>query len=161
MDIQLPQLLFQIVNFSVVLGALTYLLYKPVQKILDNRAQRVAEILQEAEAARAEKDKVQAFKAKTKREAEKEAAAILEDAKKLAAKRKQDLDAQTKEALAKEMKKAELRWQEEKKQLTTNMKKQMVDAVVQVSGMVISKKLDKKTNEKLIAKGLEEALHSL
>jgi F-type H+-transporting ATPase subunit b len=161
MDIQLPQLLFQIVNFSVVLGALTYLLYKPVQKILDNRAQRVAEILQEAEVARAEKEKVQAFKAKTKREAEKEAASILEDAKKLAAKRKHDLDAQTKEALAKEMKKAELRWQEEKKQLATNMKKQMVDAVVQVSGMVISKKLDKSTNEKLIAKGLEEALQSL
>jgi len=38
MDIQLPQIIFQIVNFGVVVGALTYLLYKPVKKMLDERS---------------------------------------------------------------------------------------------------------------------------
>jgi len=152
MDIQLPQLLFQIVNFSVVLGAVVYLLYKPLMKILDERADRVAQSLKEAEAAELEKEKLQAFKTKAKREAEKEAAQILEEAKKLAAKRRQELATETKETLTKEMQKAEARWQ---------MKKQLVESVIQVSGMVIGKKLDKKTSEKLIAQGLEEALRSL
>ena len=150
MDIQLPQLLFQIVNFSVVLGAVVYLLYKPLMKILDERADRVAQSLKEAEAAELEKEKLQAFKTKAKREA-----------KKLAAKRRQELATETKETLTKEMQKAEARWQTEKQQMTANMKKQLVESVIQVSGMVIGKKLDKKTSEKLIAQGLEEALRSL
>jgi len=138
-----------------------YLLYKPLMKILDERADRVAQSLKEAEAAELEKEKLQAFKTKAKREAEKEAAQILEEAKKLAAKRRQELATETKETLTKEMQKAEARWQTEKQQMTANMKKQLVESVIQVSGMVIGKKLDKKTSEKLIAQGLEEALRSL
>lgn len=161
MDIQVPQILFQILNFSVVLGALTYLLYKPVQKVLDERAERVAESLREAEVVAQEKEKLVALKAKTKREAEKEAASILEEAKKLAAKRKQELTAEAKASLQKEMEKAMARWAEEKHQLTVGAKKQMVEAVVDVSSMVIGKKLDKKASEKLVAQGLEEALRAL
>ena len=161
MDIQLPQLLFQIVNFSVVFGALVYLLYKPLMKILDERAERVSQSLKEAELATQEKEKLQALKTKTKREAEKEAAEILEEAKKIASKRKQELTAETKETLAKEMQKAHSRWQAEKKQMTATMKKQLIESVIQVSGLVIGKKLDKKTNEKLITQGLEEVLQSL
>lgn len=161
MDIQLPQLLFQIVNFSVVLGALIYLLYKPIQKILDERAAHVAESLKEVEQVTAEKAQLQAFKAKTKREAEKEAAHILEEAKQLATKRKQELAAEAKIMLQKDTAKAQARWTEEKQQLTAGAHKQMVEAVVTVSGMVIGRKLDKKTNEKLIAKGLEEVLRTL
>lgn len=161
MDIQLPQLLFQIVNFSVVLGLLIYLLYKPIQKVLDERAQHVAESLKEVEAVAAEKAQLAAFKAKNKREAEKEAASILEEAKKLATKRRQELNAETKTALQKDMEKAATRWTEEKKQLTVGARKQMVEAVVAVSGLVIGKKLDKKTNEKLITKGLDEILRSI
>jgi F-type H+-transporting ATPase subunit b len=161
MDIQLPQLLFQIVNFSVVFGALVYLLYKPLMKILDERAERVSQSLKEVELATQEKEKLQALKIKTKREAEKAAAEILEEAKKIASKRKQELTAETKETLAKEMQKAQSRWQAEKKQMTATMKKQLIESVIQVSGLVIGKKLDKKTNEKLIAQGLEEVLQSL
>lgn len=161
MDIQIPQILFQLINFSVVLGLLTYLLYKPVQKVLDERAQRVSESLKEAELVAEEKEKLQTLKAKTKREAEKEAARILEDAQKLAAKRKQQLAAETKVALEKEMEKAQARWAEEKQQLTAGARKEMIEAVVQVSGMVVGKKLDRKANEKLIAEGLEDILRTL
>lgn len=161
MDIQLPQLLFQIVNFSVVFGALVYLLYKPVQKILDERAERIAESLKEVENIEAEKAKMQAMKAKLKRDAEKEAAKILEEAKQLANKRKKELDEQTKTALQAEMKKAQARWSEEKKALLADSKKQMVDAVVQVSGLVLGKKLDKKADQQLIAKNLDEVLQKL
>lgn len=161
MDIQLPQILFQLINFSVVLGALTYLLYKPVQKILDERADRVAESQAEVDRIEAEKEKIQALKTKTKREADREATRILEEAKKTATKKKQELEAQTKEALQTEMKKTAAAWKEEKQQLTKAAHEQMVEAVVEVSGLVIGKNLDKKTNEKLIAKGLEEAVKNI
>ena len=58
MDIQLPQILFQAINFSVVMGALTFLLYKPVLKMFDERSQKISEGLKAAEAALKEKEEL-------------------------------------------------------------------------------------------------------
>lgn len=46
------QLLFiQVVNFAVLLGLLTYLLYKPILKVIDERQKKIAEGVKTAEAA--------------------------------------------------------------------------------------------------------------
>ncbi len=161
MDIQLPQILFQLVNFSVVLGALVYLLYKPVQKILDERAEKVAESQAEVDKIATEKEQIEALKTKTKRAAEKEAAQILEEANKEAIKKKQKLVAEAKSSLQAELKKAQENWQAERKQLLADSQKQMVEAVVEVSGMVLGKKLNKTADQKLIGKGLDEALKQM
>lgn len=44
-------LIIQGVNFAVLLGALTYFLYKPVMKLIDERREKVAEGVRTAEAA--------------------------------------------------------------------------------------------------------------
>lgn len=161
MDIQLPQIIFQIINFGVVFGAVTYLLNKPVQKILDDRAKRVADSVIEAQKIETEKGTIQELKAKTKRTAEKQAAVILEKAQKTANSKKQELVAKTKESLQAEMKKAQASWKQEKQQLISDSKKEMVDAVVEVSSIVLGKKIDSKTDEKLISKSLEEVLKNI
>lgn len=161
MDIQLPQILFQIVNFSVVLGALVHLLYKPIQKILDERADQVAESLKKVEEIDLEKEQIKTLKAKTKRVADKEATKVLEEAKQAATKRKQEVTAQTKLAVQEEMKKAQTNWSAEKKQLMADSKRQMVEAVIEVSSMVLGKKLDQKANQKLVDQGLSEALKNI
>jgi F0F1-type ATP synthase membrane subunit b/b' len=43
MEINFLQILFQAINFGVVFGAITFLLYKPVMKMLDERAKKIAE----------------------------------------------------------------------------------------------------------------------
>jgi len=161
MDIQLPQIIYQLVNFGVVFGAVTYLLYKPVQKILDERAKRIEDSLAEAEKIEEEHEKMSSLKAKAKRDADKEAAVILENAKKTADKSKKELVDKTKEALQEEMKKAQAAWKEEKKQLLADSKKQMVDAVIEVSSLVLGKKLDAKTDDKFIAQNLEKVLKDI
>lgn len=44
-------LLAQVVNFGVLLGLLTYFLYKPVLRIIDERQRKIAEGVKTAEAA--------------------------------------------------------------------------------------------------------------
>ncbi|MFZ5437719.1 MAG: hypothetical protein ACOZAK_01550 [Patescibacteria group bacterium] len=161
MDIQLPQIIYQLVNFGVVFGAVTYLLYKPVQKILDDRAKRITDSLTEVEKIEAEKERMATLKSKAKREADKEATEILEAAQKTAEKNKKELVNKTKEALQEEMKKAQASWQEEKKKLLADSKKQMVDAVIEVSSLVLGKKLDVKTDNKFIADNLEKILKDI
>ncbi len=49
--IQVPLLIAQAVNFAVLLVGLTYLLYKPVMKTLDERQQKVAQGVIDADQA--------------------------------------------------------------------------------------------------------------
>ena len=161
MDIQLPQIIYQLVNFGVVFGAVTYLLYKPVQKILDDRAKKIANSLEEVERIEIEKNNIDSLKNKVKNDADKTATLILEEAQKVADTKKKELVSKTKESLQVEVKKAQDAWQEEKKQLISDSKKQMVNAVVEVSSLIIGKKLDAKEDEKFIAQKLETALKEI
>ena len=60
LGINLPQLIAQIANFSVLLLILRMTLYKPILKMLDERKLKIAEGLNAAETARAEAAKAQA-----------------------------------------------------------------------------------------------------
>jgi F-type H+-transporting ATPase subunit b len=44
-------ILIQVVNFGLLMAALTYFLYKPVLKLLDERAARIAKGIEDAKAA--------------------------------------------------------------------------------------------------------------
>ncbi len=150
MDIQLPQIIFQIINFSVVVGALTYFLYKPVLKILDERSSRIEKAQKEAEATLAEKAKIDELKQKTKKEAEKEAAQIMKQAQLSAQEQADAIIAKAKEKAAAQLANLKEDWESEKKQQQAQMKKEFNESVLMVTEKVLGKVFDKKTHEKLI-----------
>lgn len=161
MDIQLPQILFQIVNFGVVMGALTYLLYKPVQKIFSERTDRIAKAQKAAEETISEKNKLGDYTKKVKKEAEKKAKTILDEASQAASEHKQQVVAATKEKARTELEKLQKGWSERKTQLLRQTKQEMVEAVITVSEKIIAKKLDKGTHSKMIDAELKIILASL
>lgn len=161
MDIQIPQIIFQIINFSVVLGALTYLLYKPILKVLDERAQRVEEGQKAAQAAMAEQSNIEELKRQVKQQAEKQAAKMLEEANKAAAARKADLLATAKEEAEALVSKYGSDWQAEKKQLMTNLQAQFTEAVMLTAEKVVGSSLDAKAHSKLIDDELKALIKSI
>lgn len=158
MDIQLPQIIFQIINFSVVMGALTYLLYKPIQKIMDERAGKIKEGQEAAQVAIEEKQNLAEFKSKIEREAERKAAALVDEATKRANKQRQEILDKAKADAKVEIEKLRADWVAERQQLLSATRQEMVEAVLSVSAKVISQKLDEKTEGKFIAAELEKAL---
>ena len=156
MDIQFPQILFQILNFGVVLAGLSYLLYKPILKLLDERAERIASAEKSAAEAHAEKASIDELKKKAKHDAEKEAAKLLDKAKEDAAALKKELVKTAKEELAVEHEKAVKAWAAEQKSQVSAMHKEFAQAVYAVSEKVIGQEVDKKTHAELIDKGLKE-----
>lgn len=161
MNIQLPQIIFQIINFSVVLGALSYLLYKPILKMLDERAQRIQEAQKAAAKTLEEQAKIEQTAKSTKQKADREAQEILAEAKTTATTQKQQMlrDAQAEaEQLLVKMKKD---WQAEKAKLATEMKQDFADAVLSVSEKVIGKSIDKKTHQELIDDGIQAIVKAL
>ena len=80
MQIELTQILFQIINFGVVLGVLWYLLYKPVLKIFAERAKRIEEGQKAAAKALENQEKINEIKLKTEAESKKKASQVLKEA---------------------------------------------------------------------------------
>lgn len=150
MEIQLPQILFQIINFGVVVGVLTYLLYKPILKVLDERSKRIEEGQKAAQKAIADQEHIEETKKQIRQKAEKEAAKILEEASKVADEKQRQMLAQAKEDTATEIARLKETWEEEKRKSMQDAKKHFADAVIAASERVIGSSLDTKSQAKLI-----------
>lgn len=161
MDIQLPQILFQIINFSVVAGALGYFLYKPIQKILDERANRIEEAQLAAQKSLAESAKLDELKKSTKQQAEKEVNKMLEAASQAAKEKKAQLLAQAKEEALKEVERLRQAWVEEKRQAMASMKREFAEAVIATSQKVVGQSFDAKAHTKLIDQEMEAILKQI
>lgn len=82
LGIELPLLLTQIVNFTIMVIVLSKLLYRPILKALADRRKKIEEGLAFAQKARDEEEKLEAHKQKILKLAREEAGKILENAKK-------------------------------------------------------------------------------
>jgi len=137
MDIQIPQIIFQTINFSVVVGALTYLLYKPVGKMLESRSKRIEESQQAATEIQAQEIIAKAHLS-AKKEAEGELATLMKKAEKQVEKLKAD-------------------WQVERKKQETELRKSFTESVILVTEKIIGK-LDAKTKTKIANQDIEALL---
>ncbi len=154
MDIQLPQILFQIINFSVVLGALTLLLYKPILKILADRAKRIEEGQKAATEAMTKREELEALEAVTKKKLEAESAKIMEKASQEAMAEQQQILAQARTKAQAEMDGLRDKWQTEKAQLLREMQSELVETIIATSAKVIEKELKPKDHEAMITSQL-------
>ncbi len=71
----------QLVNFAILLGALSYFLYRPVMKLLDERAAKIEQGIADANAAATAKASAESEKQATLTAAQAEAAAVAERAR--------------------------------------------------------------------------------
>lgn len=161
MDIQLAQIIFQIINFGVVLGALTYFIYKPVLKLLNDRREKVAAAAVAAGEVMQDKEDLERLREKTllkasqkakkmedeiKKEAREQAKAMLEQSKKEIAAREAKFSAE----LAK-MKKEEMR----------SMETAMKAAAITMAEKVIGESIDSKKHQKLLDEQIDQVIKSL
>jgi F-type H+-transporting ATPase subunit b len=161
MKIELAQVIFQIINFGVVLGALTYLLYKPILKILDERAAKIAEANKQAEVALAEKGSLEDLKKKTKLEADKQASQLIEKAKQTAQEQADHIITEAKQKAEEMITKQQASLKKQQASLEESMKTEFNDAVMAVTEKVLGSVLDKKSQSKLIDDEIAAILKSL
>lgn len=146
MDIQINQILFQLINFSVVLFVLNKFLYKPLTNILEQRKNKVALGQKAAEANLKTEKELEKTKTKIVSEARAEADEIVKEAKKKA---KKDYS----EIMADAKKKAEKVLEKERKSLESLINQDREDMQKQFAGMVTQ------TTEQLLKKYLTAAEH--
>lgn len=161
MDIQIKQILFQIVNISVVIGALSYFLYNPILDLFEERTKKIAEGQKAAEDAIKNKEELEKAKKRMETDLKKEKAEILEEARKEAQVKAEKIVADAKKEAKATLEGLNEAWEKEKASLVKEAKKDMTDAIIAVSKKLVDKSLDSKAHMSLIDEELSEILKKI
>lgn len=156
MEIQVGAILLQMLNFGIVASALTFLLLKPVRKILDERSRKVEEGQNAAAAAIASQEEAQKSAEKIIAAAQQKAKDIVEEARHDAEKTASQV-IQTAENKAQEiLKKASSEAAAQKKAALQDLQKNIEKTIVAISKRVIKKEINPEEHQQLITDGLQQ-----
>ena len=157
LGISLPTLLAQIVNFAVLFGLLYLLAYKPVMRMLDERASKVKESMEQTEyikeqAAHAEEEAERRIEAASK-EGQEVVARSIRSGEEVRQQAQQEARQDADVLIAR----ARTEIQRERDDAVDELRREFADLTILAAGKVIDRSLDKEAHRQLIDKTLEES----
>jgi F-type H+-transporting ATPase subunit b len=156
LGINLPGLLAQVVNFVLLLALLRLVLYKPVLRMLDERAARVRQSMEQAELIRRQAEQIQQeFQARID-QARREGQQIIAEAHRAAEQvRQQKLQEALAEAEAL-LTRARAEIERERDAAIAQLRREFADLTVLAAERVIGRALDRDDHRRLIEEVLAE-----
>ena len=149
-------LIIQIVNFGVLFAALTYLLYKPITKMLEKRRHLVEESLKKAEHIdKREKDTEADIEGRLKH-AQKEVADMIQEGKVIASKEKARILAEAEAEAAMILARGEARVKEERAQMQAEIRTSVAHIASFVLTQVLKTNMSKDDAQKFVEKAINE-----
>ena len=135
---------------------LSYILFEPVRKILEDRKNRIADEIDQAAADQAEAAKLKAEYDHKLKNVEKEADALMAQARKKALKREEEIVAGAKEEAARIIESANHEAELARINAQDQMKQEMVKMAVLMAGKFIQNQMDEKDQNAFVDQTLQE-----
>jgi F-type H+-transporting ATPase subunit b len=149
LGISWPKLIAQMVNFGIVLFILWKFAYRPVLKLLEERRQRVAEAMMNAEKAKVELAKADAARQEILNQANAQATRLIEEARAAAA-RVQEQETQKAIAAAKDIvEKARQATEVERARMLADLRREVGRLVVATTGRIVGRTLTPDDQQRL------------
>ena len=123
-------LLINVINFAVLVGGLTYFLYKPITNALETRREKMAQGVRDAEAAEVKLREIEGARSEKLAEAGKEADTILSQARDAGAKKGREMLDAAQAASARAVAEAEVQARELKNQAMEESKQEIAKLIV-------------------------------
>jgi len=150
-------ILVSIANFIVLLYILRRVLWGPVTRMLDERAQRIREGLEHAEAARREREQMRTEVERLLNEARREAAALSERATKAAEAAAADIRAQAKAEADRIRERGRSDAEQLHQQALAELRGEVASMAVLAAGRILGREVDLNAHRALIERSLDEA----
>jgi F-type H+-transporting ATPase subunit b len=160
LGIELPYLLAFMINFGLLLTLLTFVLYKPITKTLDERAAKIKESLEKAEQIKQESVRAEESVRAQIEAGRKEGQAIIAQATQNGERLKEEAKAEARKEAEALILKAQVQIESDREEAFNKLRREFADLAVLAAEKVIEQSLDKRAHEKLIEKVLEEGLAS-
>lgn len=149
-------LVIQIINALVLFGALTYILFKPVTKLMEERTKRIQSSIDEAESNAKEMSELKAKYEEQLRDIRSERDAIIGEATKKAEVRGNEIVAAAEEDARDVLERTKSQIEIEKQKMMDELKGEISSLAIAVASKVIEN-LDESMHQKLIQQFIDEA----
>jgi F-type H+-transporting ATPase subunit b len=150
LGINLPLLLAFVINFIILLVLLGKFLYKPVLKMLDERAQKVKESMEWAESIKRDYEQARVEVQKQIEKGRQEGQAILAQAVQKGEALKEEARKEASAQAKAIVEKARLQLEAERDKMVEDLRKEFVSLLILASEKVIRQTLDKEKQSRLI-----------
>ena len=145
-----------LINTLILFLVLKHFLFKPVNKILDERKQNVEETYRQADEKLTEAARLESEYTEKLANAKEESAEIVKNATKRAQTRSDEIIAEAKKEASSLMVKANADIEKEKKRAVNQIKDEISDIALAVAEKVVEKEIDPKDHERLIESFISE-----
>lgn len=143
-------LLFQTVNFLLLLFILKKVLYKPILNFLENRRKKIEEGLEKAERFETEWQKIKDIEKEKMSEVEKKAVQVMEKARLDAEKREKEIMEIAHEKSGKIIEEAKKEISQEKEKVLEELKKETADFIVFATEKILKRAVRSEDEKEII-----------
>lgn len=154
--VDLPKLIFQIVNFLLLLYLLNRFLLKPVLERLEERQSKIDRGLEDAESAARDRELARAEREAAVEEARKEAQALVARANKIAEDSRSEILAEARTQAEKLSEKARAEIVAEEEKAMAEIRGQVADLALDAAAKLVGSQMDGATQRRLIEGFLAE-----
>ena len=157
LGINLPLLVVFCVNFIILFVLLRMFLYKPVLKVLDERAQRTKEVMELVEATKQEYGEARAEVQKQIEKGRQEAQTLITQAMQLGERLKEESRQEATKQAQVILERTRVELGAEREKIVEDLRREFVSIAILAAEKVIKETLDKEKHRKLIEETLQRS----
>lgn len=160
LGINWQMMLAQLINFLLLMGVLTFFIYKPFLKVLDQRRHKIKQSMDDAKRIEEEKRLMEEWKKEQMRKMDAEASSFIDSAKQQAESLKREMMASAQKEADSVMEKAKQQMEQEKSKMVSELKAEIGTIVIKLAEKVLEREVSDKDDSR-IAADIEETLPAL
>jgi F-type H+-transporting ATPase subunit b len=157
LGINLPGVLAQIINFGILLVILRLVLYKPIMRMLDERAGRIRESLETAERIKEREAETARLAEERLEEARREGQSLIGQAQQISARIQDEARQQAQKEGESLLERARSEIQLERDGAIARLRAEFADLTISAAERVIGQSLDRRAHQRLIDEVLAES----
>ncbi len=157
LGLDLATFIGQLVSFLILLGLLIYVGYKPIRKMLDERANRIEESMEQAEATKQEYERAKVAVQEQISKARQEGQALISQATQVGDRLKEEAKEEARKEAQAIVDRTRVELERERDKAIDDLRREFADTAILAAEKVINEALDKEKHRKLIEEALEES----
>lgn len=157
LGINIPILLAQLINFTILLVVLYLVAYKPILRMLDSRSAKVKESMETAQKIKEQADRTEEEVKAQLNEARREGQEVIAQASKVGERVKEEARQAARQEAQALMDRAKAEIEREREKSLDSLRKEFADIAIMAAERVIKESLDRKAHQRIIQEVLEES----
>lgn len=151
LGIDLGVLISQLINYGILLVALTVLLYRPILRLLDERRARIAKSMEDSKKIEHQLKEMEVSRKAAMKELDQKSVALLAEAKKQADASRSELMKTAEQEVSALLERGKKQLEDEKRKMVADLEKTVAKASVTLAGKILEKEFSTADQTRLLS----------